>query len=269
MKKIRIGNDFVLVWIITRGGQPEDLSNIIDASLNVRVFTKVKTVPFEITGNSLRIEFTPSICDMLGVYNLVFSYELPDSGLADWQRKCTIDVNAFQIVPSTAMADDITEFSITSDLLIGFKGDKGDSAYEVWLNENQGGTLDDYFEWLRQPATEAGAAVQEQTNLFLSEKETLINNVLSEIEQNEEDRIAAELLRAQAESARALAEEARIAAETARQQNTALAINNANEAADNASEAAELANTARLAIQDDLTLKLESIIYSQTEYNEI
>ena len=126
MKKIRIGNDFVLVWTITRGGQPEDISNIIDASLNVRVFTKVKTVPFEITGNSLRIEFTPSICDMLGVYNLVFSYELPDSGLADWQRKCTIDVNAFQIVPSTAMADDITEFSITSDLLIGFKGDKGD-----------------------------------------------------------------------------------------------------------------------------------------------
>jgi len=269
MKNIRIGNDFVLVWIITRGGQPEDLSNIIDASLNVRVFTKVKTVPFEITGNSLRIEFTPSICDMLGVYNLVFSYELPDSGLADWQRKCTIDVNAFQIVPSTAMADDITEFSITSDLLIGFKGDKGDSAYEVWLNENQGGTLDDYFEWLRQPATEAGAAVQEQTNLFLSEKETLINDVLEEVERNENGRIQAEGLRVQAENARTQAEANRILAETARQENTALAIQNANDAADRANDSAELADTARLAIQDDLTLKLESIIYSQTEYNEI
>ena len=145
MKKIRIGNDFVLVWIITRGGQPEDLSNIIDASLNVRVFTKVKTVPFEITGNSLRIEFTPSICDMLGVYNLVFSYELPDSGLADWQRKCTIDVNAFQIVPISMMADDITEFSVTSDLLIGFKGDPGKSAYEIWLEAGNIGTIDDYL----------------------------------------------------------------------------------------------------------------------------
>ncbi|HPC14115.1 MAG TPA: hypothetical protein PLN36_07095, partial [Bacteroidales bacterium] len=145
MKTIRIGNDFVLVWTITRGGQPENLSNITNASLTARVFTKIKAVPFEVIDNSLRIEFTPEICDTLGVYNLVFSYELPDSGLADWQRKCTIDVNAFQIVPSTAMADDITEFSITSDLLIGFKGDKGDSAYEVWLSAGNTGTVEDFL----------------------------------------------------------------------------------------------------------------------------
>lgn len=43
----------------------------------------------------------------------------------------------------------------------------------------------------------------------------------------------------------------------------------ANDAAEAANTAAGLANDARLAIQSDLALKLESEIYSTTEYNEV
>ena len=47
------------------------------------------------------------------------------------------------------MADDITEFSVTSDLLIGFKGDPGKSAYEIWLEAGNIGTIDDYLASLK------------------------------------------------------------------------------------------------------------------------
>ena len=43
----------------------------------------------------------------------------------------------------------------------------------------------------------------------------------------------------------------------------------ANTAAQTANTAAGLADTARLAIQSDLALKIESVTYSETEYNEI
>lgn len=136
MKTIRIGNDFVFAWAIERNGIPEDLSAISNASLNVRVFNKIKSVPFQVVGNSILIEFTPLICDTLGVYNLEFSYDLPDTGLSDLERKCSIDIDAFQIVPKSAMADDSAEFVVTSDLAIAFKGDKGDPfTFEDFTSE--------------------------------------------------------------------------------------------------------------------------------------
>lgn len=123
--------------------------------------------------------------------------------------------------------------------------------------------------------------------------------IASELERNEAEglRNTAELLRAEAETeretsegirasaeiARNTAEGLRIAAETlretneatrqsqetARQTNTAAAISNANNAASAANTAAGLADAARLAIQADLLVKIESEIYSETEYNEI
>lgn len=132
-------------------------------------------------------------------------------------------------------------------------GLKGLSAYEVWLKDNPDKTKEDYYNWLRQPATDAGNAVQEQTNLFISEKEEEIDNVVGEIAYNESKRLEAEALRVSAESTRVENENARIEAESerntaeaARQENTTIAIQNANEAASNA-------NDARLAIEGDLT----------------
>jgi len=185
MKRIRIGNDFVFLWTIGRNGFPEDLSAITNPTLVVRVLDKIKTAPFEIVGSSLLVEFTPTICDTLGVYNLEFSYELPDPALPDLERKCKVDVDAFQIVPKTSQADCSVEYSVMTDLAIALKGDKGDSSYQVWLDEGHSGTIDDYLAYLQQPALDAAevanraAGLADEKASLAEDKANLANEVAS------------------------------------------------------------------------------------------
>lgn len=141
MNKIRIGNDFTLNWAITRGGLPEDLASVLDARLTVSVFGKKQEIPFTVSGNIVHIEFTPDICNVIGTYNLQLYYVRPDITLSDEDRKCTIDIDAFQIVPKSALADDSSEFSVTSDMAIAFQGK---SAYDIAVEGGYLGTYEDY-----------------------------------------------------------------------------------------------------------------------------
>jgi len=132
MKKIRRGNDFVFAWEIERNGLPEDLSSVLEKHLYLSALGKrvelVEGVDYDITGNVVRIEVTPAIATILGMYKAEFHYILPDLGLIDEDRKCAVDVDAFTIVGSTEQADNPSEFSITSDMAIAFKGDKGEKG---------------------------------------------------------------------------------------------------------------------------------------------
>ena len=216
MRKIRIGNDFTFYWAIEREGLPEDFSKAIEKRLTASVFGKKIDVPFTIEGNILKIEFTPEICNVAGVYNLEFSYTLTDTALSDENRKCRLDIEAFQIVSRTSQADDPSEFAITSDMAVAIQGK---SAYGVWLDDNPGSSKDDYYDWLRQPATDIAETVGLQ------------------------------------EQARVEAEELRVLAEQDRQTNTQIAITSAEEATLNANNAATNADEAREAIQSDLGAK--------------
>ena len=62
----------------------------------------------------------------------------------------TLDVSVY---PSKS------ENSLFYEIIIGniVKGDKGDSAYQVWLDNGHTGTEQDFFDWIQQPATEAAA----------------------------------------------------------------------------------------------------------------
>ncbi len=127
MKKIRIGNDFVFSWAIERGGIPEPLETVLEKQLYMIVSgIKTKIDDYIVSENNVIIEFTTEMLSKLGVYTLVFTYILPDTSLSDNDRKCAVDIDAFQIVPKTAMADDVSEFAVTSDMAIAFKGEKGD-----------------------------------------------------------------------------------------------------------------------------------------------
>ena len=126
IRKIRIGNDFILVWVIERNGVAVDMTGVTNAVLTVRAFKKDVTIPFKKLTNGILIEFTPAICDTLGVYNLQLSYSFHDDTLSDAERTCTVDIDAFEIVPKSALSDDASEFTVSSDLAIAFKGDKGD-----------------------------------------------------------------------------------------------------------------------------------------------
>jgi len=161
MKKIRLGNDFVFLWAIERGGVAEDFTGVLDAKITASVFGNKKDIPFTISGNIVRIEFTPVLCNTTGVYNLELSYTLPDETLSDDDRKCVVDVDAFQIVPRSYQADDPSELSVTSDMAIAFQGK---SAYGVWLETHEG-TEEDYISFLRQPAIDAAATANAAAEL--------------------------------------------------------------------------------------------------------
>lgn len=266
--KIRIGNDFVFNWAIERGGLAEDLSSVLEKHLHLSVFGKrvelVEGVDYDITGNVVRIEVTPTIANILGTYKAEFRYILPDNGLIDKDRKCAVDVDAFQIVARTAQADDPSEFTVTSDMAIAFKGDKGDSSYQTWLDAGNTGTEADYLAWIQKPATDIEQIVSVNETARVSAEgtrqtnetarisaETLRNGAEGTRNTNEINRINAEELRVTAETNRNNAEGLRSEAETSRntaegerQTNTATAILQANAARDLANEKAGLAATA-------------------------
>ena len=268
MKKIRRGNDFVFAWEIVRNGLPENLSSVLEKHLYLSVLGKrvelVEGIDYDITGNVVRIEVTPTIANTLGTYKAEFHYILPDNGLIDEDRKCAVDVDAFVIVGSTAQADEPSEFTVTSDMAIAFKGDKGDSSYQTWLDAGNTGTEADYLAWIQKPATdiEQIVSVNETARISAEETrqtnetarinaETLRNGAESTRKTNETSRVNAEGLRVTAETGRVNAEALRVEAETSRntaegerQTNTATAILQANAARDLANEKAGLAATA-------------------------
>lgn len=262
MKRIRIGNDFVFVWSIERGGQPENLEQADNVRLVlVSLRNKRELTDYRIIGNVVAIDFTPEILTATGEYTIELHYSLPDSGLTDGERKCAVDTKAFEIVARTAQADDVSEIAHTSETGIGLKGDKGDPfVYEDFTPEQIEGlkVKGDPFEFsdftpeqialLQKPASDIATTVSNAEGLRVT-AETNRNNaeglrLSAEIirNENEADRIEAEGLRAGAETGRQTAEGLRQQAELNRQTNTSTAIFNAEQATDDANDAAILAN---------------------------
>jgi hypothetical protein len=220
--KIREGNDFDVVWAIKRAGLPEDLSTAINMRLTLVVYgTTIEHSLFTVTDNVLSINIPREVATIKGDYRLVFEYTLPDAGQPDGDLKCKTDVVPFRIVPFTADADDVYTIDTSSDVLFGFKGDKGndgDDAYQIWLDLGNVGTYEDFITYLRQPAVDAGASISELEAVIQSNETIRVDA--------EGERISAEILRLSAESGRAeaeglrdVAEEQRIAAEGVRDDN--------------------------------------------------
>lgn len=127
MKNIRDGNDIHFVWAVTRGGQPEDLTSLINAELILKSFNKKQSIPFTIVDtNKIGVELKRSVLDEPGLYNLEFSYTIPDTGFSDGVRACAVDVDPFSIVINSKTASEASEYTMTSEMAIAFKGDKGD-----------------------------------------------------------------------------------------------------------------------------------------------
>lgn len=138
---IREGNEFALVWPITRNGEPEDLSLVTNAKLVAIIHNDVKVLEFKpVDTNKIRVEFTKNICRSRGVYNLQFSYDIPDSGFAGGKRSCAVDKDAFRIVASTAEASDPSEFTVAGEMAIAFIGPRGPMP-EIQMSVNEYGHL--------------------------------------------------------------------------------------------------------------------------------
>lgn len=140
MKKIRIGNDIPFAWEFKRGGAVVNLNEVIDITLTYRVArllpVEVPPTDYEITENgAILINSIAGIATRTGVYNFELTYYTADMTLTAQQRKNTVDADVFYIVDKSAKADEITELTVTSDLLIALKGKDG-STPEIGDNGN-------------------------------------------------------------------------------------------------------------------------------------
>ena len=277
--KRRIDEDFKHVWAINWNGLPEDFSDATEIVLTASVFGKKKQlergIDYVIEDNLIIVDFTPRFATIAGIYNLELKYIKPSDGFIDGERRSAVDIDVVQIVSKSSQVTATGDITSTSEAMTGFQGL---SAYEVWLKDNPDKTKEDYYNWLRQPATDAAESLStlEQTvsgNEALrvtaeqgrsdaellrvgaegirDANETDRINAEGIRDANETDRINAERDRVDAEDLRELAETARETAEGLRQTNTATAIQQAgtattaaNTAAGEANSAATAANTA-------------------------
>ena len=159
MKKIRIGNDFRFVWVIERNSQAEDLTLATNLVLTIKSMYGDSAIPFTIIdGNKVCVDVDSRSAGNVAKYNLRLTYTIPDDSLNDGFRDCSVDIDAFEIVAKTELAEKVDEFTSTSEIAIGFQGN---SAFRVWQlqNGNEGKTYEDYIAFLQKPATDAAQAM--------------------------------------------------------------------------------------------------------------
>ena len=157
IQKVRVGNDFIYLWVLKRNGETLDFSQLINKKLFRWVKGNKKEIKFEeLPDGILRIEIQTEDFQEFGTYRLIFQYAYADVSLMDGDDKKEHDVVAFSIVEWSEEATRIDEMTVTSDILLGLKGDKGDSAFTVWNKENGNNkTYQDWIDFLQSPANDA------------------------------------------------------------------------------------------------------------------
>lgn len=115
MIKKRIGNDFVLTWIINRDGLPLDFTGAFDEQLQLVHLGQSREIPFQRTANSLRIEFTPELAPHSAIYSLQYFFKLPDPTFRGGYRSRAIDANVVEIAPYTS-PDETRDIEIITNL---------------------------------------------------------------------------------------------------------------------------------------------------------
>lgn len=123
-KRIREGNDFVHIMSVERNGVPEDLTTATEIRLYLLYGNKKEPLTeYEIYDlNKVRVEFTPEMLPVIGVYGLELHYVHENASYADGNQKSAVDVEAFIIVTRTKQADDITELATVADVALGLMG---------------------------------------------------------------------------------------------------------------------------------------------------
>lgn len=240
MRKVRIGNDINVRWEVKTDGQAVSLEGKA-LKLYVRsAYRKEEITTFTVEGCVVSFVYPASMQRMTGARAVI----LEDATEGAPRRTVCAD-QAFTLVAHTCEEnDDDVEFenfmvSLQSNVLIG---KPGLSAYEVWLNEGNTGTLEDWYAYLQKPATDVAAKV------------TKAETARVEAEKKRED---AENARAEAETARQDAENGRDTAEQKRAGNE-----------DTRKTAEQSRNTAELDRRTDENIRTENESTRMTEENK-
>ena len=159
MDKKRQGNDFGVIWTITKEGI-NPISSAIDVNV-VIVHQRMRTrsIPqFTIEGNV--IKFTvPVAMQQIGVHDLVVTFSYPDPAMPSGIGTCTVDLeSAFEIVLNTANENAGSTITVSSELVVALHGK---SAYELALKYGlTDKTEEEFVNDLTQSSIDAAASAQ-------------------------------------------------------------------------------------------------------------
>lgn len=216
MRKVRIGNDINVRWEVKTDGQAVSLEGKA-LKLYVRsAYRKEEITTFTVEGCVVSFTYPASMQRMTGARAVI----LEDATEGAPRRTVCADQAFTLVAHSCEENDDDVEFedlmvSLQSNVLIG---KPGLSAYEVWLSEGNTGTLEDWYAFLRKPATDIAADVAE-AEAERKAAETARQKAEEGRITSEQERNTAEAARVSAESRRSESEEVRHAAETKRMSN--------------------------------------------------
>lgn len=249
MRKVRIGNDINVRWEVKTDGQAVSLEGKT-LKLYVRsAYRKEEITTFTVEGCVVSFTYPASMQRMTGARAVI----LEDATEGAPRRTVCADQAFTLVAHSCEESDNDVDFedfmvSLQSNVLIG---KPGLSAYEVWLSEGNTGTLEDWYAFLRKPATDIAADVAE-AEAERKAAETARQEAESLRAEAEAARKREEGIRQEAETERIRKETARDAAEATRQ--TAEAERAGNESARNVSESnREFAEQQRVSAETERT----------------
>lgn len=153
MEKVRIGNDLKINFSVYRNGEPESFDGATNISTKIVNESYNKTIDhtYSIVDNVIQFNIDALELKQCGKCRVFISY----TKVGDY----TVDSPAFELVQYTedtggteVIGIEIVKINISGD--IGINRD-GASAYEVWVAYpgNEGKTIEQYFEWLRENPT--------------------------------------------------------------------------------------------------------------------
>ena len=213
MRKVRIGNDINVRWEVKTDGQAVSLEGKA-LKLYVRsAHRKEEITTFTVEGCVVSFTYPASMQRMTGARAVI----LEDATEGAPRRTVCADQAFTLVAHSCEENDDDVEFedfmvSLQSNVLIG---KPGLSAYEVWLSEGNTGTLEDWYAFLRKPATDVAADVAE-AEAERKAAETARQKAEDQRINSEQERTTSETERTTAEQARQENETTRVSAETER-----------------------------------------------------
>lgn len=159
MRKVRIGNDINVRWEVKTDGQAVSLEGRA-LKLYVRsAYKKEEITSFSVSGCVISFVYPASVQRMTGARAVI----LEDATEGAPHRTICADQAFILVAHSCEESDDDVDFedylvSLQSNVLVAMPGM---SAYEVWLSEGNTGTLEDWYAFLRKPATDIAADVAE------------------------------------------------------------------------------------------------------------
>ena len=153
MEKVRIGNDLRVNFSVYRNGEQESFDGATNISTKIVNESYNKTIAhtYSIVDNVIQFNIDALELKQCGKCRVFISYTKD----GDY----TVDSPAFELVQYTedtggteVIGIEIVKINISGD--IGINRD-GASAYEVWesYSGNEGKTIEQYFEWLRENPT--------------------------------------------------------------------------------------------------------------------